>query len=306
MKVYALPADERWICDAMVDQWERHSGMSTRDASEADVLWLLSEWRWKSVPRELLESKPVVCTVHHLMLDEPHRKFDQADWDARDPFVDVYTVYNERELAKVRSLTNKPVQLVPYWVDDTAWFQVDSRSDLRRKHGVAFDAFTILSAQRDSEGADLTKPKWEKGPAEFCDAVEHLHRQSRIHEVGAMTVLLAGWRRDFVIKRLTDAKVPHLHIERPPQEALRELYSLADEYWVTSNIEGGPQALLEAGACGLAVRSRPVGIAEQVLPASAIHDDVTKAVASVPDVERFKVSKGGMEPWKALFRAVVT
>lgn len=72
----------------------------------------------------------------------------------------------------------------------------------------------------------------------------------------------------------------------PPQQVVNEMYQMLDLYAVTSRCEGGPQALIEAGLTGTPVVSTPVGIAEQVLPASAIHLDVTQAQPAVPDVSQ--------------------
>lgn len=54
-------------------------------------------------------------------------------------------------------------------------------------------------------------------------------------------------------------------------------------------VEGGPQSLVECGLLDIPVVSRDIGIADIVLPRSAINDDVTLAKPSVPNVEKLKL-----------------
>ena len=56
-KVYCLPANEAWCCDDIASDWMEHSIMACDRPEEADVIWLLSSWRWRSLPIELLRSK---------------------------------------------------------------------------------------------------------------------------------------------------------------------------------------------------------------------------------------------------------
>ena len=68
MKIYTLAAGENWVCDRFTEEWIiGNRDISTYDAEEADILWLLASWCWNQVPINLLEHKTVVCTVHHLV-----------------------------------------------------------------------------------------------------------------------------------------------------------------------------------------------------------------------------------------------
>lgn len=287
-KVFVLPAQEQWVCDAMADCFIRHNpDVVTLDPNDADVLWLLSDWRWRLLPIDLLQRKRVLCTVHHIVPDKQDKAWWQDFW-ARDRIVDVYQTFNDRATtALVSTGTNRPIEQLPYWVDQLTWKHRRSlppTADLRKKFGLRDDAFIILSAQRDTEGHDLKTGKWEKGPDLLAAFVERTWETRK-----DLHVVLAGWRRQYVIDRLTRAHVPFTYFERPSQAALNELYACADLYPVCSRYEGGPAALLEAGCVGLPVVSRPVGIAEQVLPSSAIHDDVSLATPAVPDVSQMLV-----------------
>jgi glycosyltransferase involved in cell wall biosynthesis len=105
-------------------------------------------------------------------------------------------------------------------------------------------------------------------------------------------ILLGGWRRQYLISRLEDANVPYTYFERASQEVLRELYQCADLYIITALCEGGPQALIECGLMNTPVITTPVGIAEQVLPASSINLNVALATPAIPNVEHMKLPHG--------------
>lgn len=316
MKVYALPAEEGWICDQLVDDWKKHSGMVCDDPREADVIWLLSDWRWRSLPMSLLATKKVVTTVHHIVPE----KFDKAarmDFAARDAITTLYHVYNQRAYDFVRPLTKRPIQLVPYWANQELWDASNKHMFvLRKKHGLPNNAYLVGSFQRDTEGHDLKSPKLEKGPDLFADFAIKLHEHGREgRDTGWVTegpckshachyhVVLAGWRRQYLIGRLEAAGVPYTYFERPPQETLVELYRTLDLYAVTARHEGGPQSLLECGLLNVPMVCTPVGIAEQVLPSSAIDWDVSKAVPAVPNVESLKLPHG-MDPYKKMFEGL--
>jgi glycosyltransferase involved in cell wall biosynthesis len=178
-----------------------------------------------------------------------------------------------------------------------------SKEKLRDKHGLPLDAFIVGSFQRDGEGnstpgMDGVNPKLEKGPDRFVDAVIKLKEtHPNIH------VLLTAWRRQYVIKRLNDAKIPFSYFELPSKEKLNDLYQSLDLYIVSSRCEGGPAALIECSLLGVPVISTPVGISEQVLPSSAINDDVTLAIPAVPNVDHMKVPHG-YEPYRRLIESL--
>lgn len=288
MKVYALAPKEDWICDQLVEDWNTHcSDVAASSLEEADVIWLLADWCWRSVPLNLLQSKRVVTTVHHIV-PEKFDKVARMDFAARDSITHVYHVYNQRVYDFVRPLTKKEVRLVPYWANQHRWHRTAGKGELRAKHGLPVDGWLVGSFQRDTEGHDLKSPKLEKGPDLLADYLIEAAKDvgDRFH------VVLAGWRRQYVMGRLDAAGVKYTYFERPPQATLNELYQTLDLYPVTARHEGGPQALLECGLLGVPVVSRPVGIAEQVLPSDAINADVYMAEPFVPNVTSMMLPNG--------------
>jgi hypothetical protein len=74
-------------------------------------------------------------------------------------------------------------------------------------------------------------------------------------------------------------------------------------YAVTARQEGGPQALIECALTNTPVVCTPVGIAEQVLPASAINDDVSLATPAVPNVDGWQLPQG-FQPYRDLLASL--
>jgi len=292
-KIFVLPAREDWIVDRFVSEWnEDNFDISTRDPFEADVIWLMASWCWNHLPFQLLSSKKVVATVHHIVPE----KFDdnrRRDFELRDKFVDVYHVYNKETQDIVKELTNKPVQIIEYWANQKIWKKTSSKLKLREKYNLSKDSYIIGSFQRDSEGSNQDAPKLEKGPDLFVDYVKKIWKDWKDKKVESPPhVLLAGWRRQFVINKLTQESIPFTYLERPPQSTLNDLYQTVDLYPVTSRCEGGPQSLIECGLLDVNVVSRKVGIANQVLPQTAICDDVYNATPAIPNVEYWKLPLG--------------
>jgi glycosyltransferase involved in cell wall biosynthesis len=97
--------------------------------------------------------------------------------------------------------------------------------------------------------------------------------------------------------------VDEFHEWLAPHDVINDLYQAIDLYPITSEAEGGPQALIEAGLLNVPVVSRPVGIAEQVLPPTAINDDVSLATPAVPNVEDWKLPQG-YQPYRDLIQSL--
>ncbi|NBW06486.1 MAG: glycosyltransferase [Caulobacteraceae bacterium] len=286
MKVYVLPAHEDWVVDRFVKEWaESNSDITTFVPEEADVIWILAGWCWRKLSPALLSKKKVVVTVHHVVPE----KFDNlklADFIERDKFVTAYHVYNQVTYDFVRSISKKPIQILQYWANQDVWKKTSDKTTLRNKYRLPLRAYIVGSFQRDTEGFDLKTPKLEKGPDLFADYVTKLHNKLGGHN---LHVVLAGWRRQYVISRLKENSVNFSYFELPDQHTLNELYQTLDLYPVTARYEGGPQALIECGLLDVPVVSRNVGIAPYVLPSESINDDVELAVPNVPSVELLKI-----------------
>ena len=264
MKILCITSQEQWVVERIAEEFKTYSSHSVSfNDINAEVLWLLSPWAWNSIPLRILKNKKVVCTIHHEVPD----KFDEArlqNFKERDQYVDAYHVPCVKTKDFIQKFTNKPIKVIGYWYNQDTWKALD-KDLLREKYKERFSPqdFVIGSFQRDSEGANPNNPKLEKGPDLFFDYVSNFNRDT-VH------VLLAGWRRTYLINRLKKANIPYTYFELAGTEKLNELYSACDLYAVMSRQEGGPQALFEAPACGTPIISTDVGMAREVLPEQCI------------------------------------
>lgn len=296
-KVFILAPSESWIVDRFVKEWnEDNSDISTNDPNRADVIWLMADWCWERIPYVLLKTRKVITTIHHIV---PEKFSAQAlrEFAARDEVTTAYHVPNEYTQAFISKLTTKPIHVINYWANQKIWRRTHDKALLRKKHGLPESAFIIGSFQRDTEGSDLKSPKLEKGPDLLADFIQQLSKEAELH------VLLAGWRRQYIISRLEEMSVKFTYLERPSQEVLNELYQTIDLYPVTARQEGGPQSLIECGLHGINVISRPIGIANMVLKSESINLDVSLATPSVPNVEGLRLPHG-YEPYRKLIQSL--
>lgn len=286
-KVYVLSPNEDWIVDRFVKEFvEDNADLVSLTPEDADVIWLMAEWCWQRVPAWKLARSKVITTIHHIVPE----KFDltaHREFMMRDQLTTCYHVPNKHTEAFIRPLTSKPIHLIPYWANQRIWKVTGTKDELRRKHGLPQNGYLIGSFQRDTEGRDLKSPKLEKGPDLLADALIAFAQQEP-----SLHVVLAGWRRQYVMGRLDAAGVKYCYFEKPQQDVINELYQTLDLYPVTARYEGGPQSLIECGLLGVPMVSRDVGIASQVLPPHAVNDTITECSAAVPNVEHLKLPMG--------------
>lgn len=307
-KVYVLAPKEDWIVDRFVSEWnEDNADISIWNPGAADVIWLLADWCWKQLPLHQFRNKKVLVTVHHLV-PEKFKNAEQAEFLFRDQFVTAYHVPNKHTEAFIRPLTQKPIHVIPYWANQKIWKPTGTRESLRKKHGLPVNGYLVGSFQRDTEGHDLKSPKLEKGPDLLCDWLDSVQNYvdcgSFVKDAfSPLHVVLAGWRRQYVISRLQARDISYTYFEKPTQEVLNELYQTLDLYPVAARYEGGPQSLIECGLLGIPCISRDVGIASAVLPTTALEDKLVGCIPAIPDVEQLKLP-AGYEPYRKLIESL--
>jgi len=283
-KIFVLAPNEDWVCDRFVKEWTEFYPDTVNHPKDADIIWLLAEWAWENIDLELLKQKKVIVSVHHLVPD----KFGQnenLEFQFRDQFVDAYHVPCKKTEEQVRQLTKKQIFVMPFWVNQNIWKDLDDTKSLLKEFGIDENLVLVGSFQRDTEGKDLISPKLEKGPDVFCDAVEILYNSyKKINiEIG---VVLAGWRRQYVMKRLQDAGIKYYYFELPDFETLNKLYNCLDLYIVGSRFEGGPQAILECAAANVPIISTDVGVSSEILSKDSIFKhDLSDFLQSKPNIQ---------------------
>ena len=225
MKIFALAPRENWICDRFVQEWnDHHKDIITAQPKDADIIWLLADWCWNQIHPKLLKEKIVVASVHHIV-PEKFGSNEQNEFRARDQLIDYYHVPCEKTREQIADHTDKPIWIMPFWVNNQLWFKLpEDKKSLREKMRIDPDCFLIGSFQRDTEGSDLISPKLEKGPDLFCDAVEQIAdlQKSKNREV---SVILAGWRRQYVMSRLESSGIDFHYFELPSFEKINKLLS---------------------------------------------------------------------------------
>tara|TARA_Y100000034_G_scaffold136538_1_gene213689 strand:- start:82 stop:1002 length:921 start_codon:yes stop_codon:yes gene_type:complete len=262
MKVFVLAPQENWICDRIAQEWYQHNKeVSTNSILECDILWLLAGWCWNHIHPNILIEKKVIVTVHHIVPEKMSEE-KTRDFLVRDQFVDCYHVPNSKTKKMMEGLTQKPVEVVGYWYDESKWFPLNKQK-CREELGLPASDFIVGSFQRDTEGGDLKTPKLEKGPDLFCEYLETIDKEN-------MHVLLGGFRRQYVMNRLDNKNIKYTYFELSPVSQLQKMYAACDLYIVASRHEGGPQSALEASAMRVPIVSTDVGIVPTILSENCI------------------------------------
>ena len=99
-----------------------------------------------------------------------------------------------------------------------------------------------------------------------------------------MKIVLAGKNRQFLISEFEKLNIPYKYFEMVNPSKLNDLYNILDLYLVTSRIEGGPQAIMEASITRTPILSTDVGVASEILHENSIFD-VNKFSESIPNVD---------------------
>ena len=132
MKVYLSKINESWIIDRAREEWYNfNSNVSTEKINEAEVIWIISPWLWKKIPRRHLKNKKVVCSLYHFEKKDFEKK-NLENFFKRDEFVDEYHVISPIVEKQLRELTLKPITYIPFWVNQNIWFEIEIKLQLRK------------------------------------------------------------------------------------------------------------------------------------------------------------------------------
>jgi len=264
MKVFLLAPRENWVVDRFCIEWYAdNSDITLGNPYKADVIWLIADWAFDQISYELLKKKKVLTSIHHIVPEKFGAK-ELELFKMRDAVTTAYHVPCQKTRVQVEAIltqigSTKQVHVRPFWVNEALW-SPDSKTHARADLKLDASTFYVGSFQRDTEGSDLVSPKLEKGPDQFCDAIELMQKEGM-----NPTPLLAGWRRQYVIGRLDTAKVPYVYKELPNFPTVKKLYAALDLYVVGSRFEGGPQAIFECASMDVPIVSTDVGAATEIL-----------------------------------------
>lgn len=279
MKIYINKINEDWIVDRFKTEWEKsHRNLVANNIRESDIVWIISPWTFKNLPLSNLRMKKVLCTVHHLDLEN----FSSSDYKQFlnvDKYVDYYHVLSSKTEEKLRKLSNKEIFVQPFWADSKLWYKKENKSEIKKNLGFNESDFLIGSFQRDTEGKDLISPKLIKGPDIFVKLLEKHFDKNNIK------IVLTGKRRQFIIKKLNEKGIKYKYFEMVNNDDLNDLYNILDLYIVSSRLEGGPQQILECALSKTPIVSTDVGIAKYILSEESIYD-VEKFEQSRPNINK--------------------
>jgi len=288
--IYLNKANESWVVDRFRDEWyEYNSNISTKNIRKANIIWLIAPWTWKKINKKHLKNKKVICTIHHIDTD----KFDEKqklEFQERDEFVNVYHAISDKTAKQVNELTKKPIETIPFWVNQNIWFDIPDKESLRNKYNLNKQDYIVGSFQRDTEGFDLLSPKLSKGPDQLIQILNEINTKDKNLN---LHVLLAGKRRQYIIDKLKINKIKFTYFEMINFKLLNELYNCLDLYIVSSRIEGGPQSIVECAQAKVPIVSTDVGNASNILHKKSIYNienfqdaepNVTYAYGKVQDL----------------------
>ena len=265
MKIFISNLNESWIIDRMKEEFSNFNPkIVTDNIKNSDIIWIIAPWMWKKIPKKYLKAKTVVCSIHHLE-EKDFKGSALKDFYNRDKYVNYYHTISNKSKEEIRKLTPKKIVSIPFWINENIFFSLQDKSNLKSKYNLPKESLIIGSFQRDTEGKDLKSPKLIKGPDQFVEIVKSFSKRNK-----NLLVLLAGYRRQYLIKKLEEENIDYKYIELVDFEILNELYNCLDLYIVSSRIEGGPQAILECGITKTPLISTDVGIATEILSSESI------------------------------------
>ena len=304
MKIFVSNLNESWIVDRFRNEWiEENREIFTEKIKEADIIWIISPWTWQKIPKKFLKSKFVICTIHHLE-DKDFTGSGKKEFLKRDKYVNIYHTISENSYKQILKLTDKKIEILPFWVNDDIFYPINNKLEIRKKYNLPTESYIIGSFQRDSEGNNLSSPKMIKGPDRFIEILKE-----KLVDYPNLTILLTGKRRSYIISKLKELDINYIYFEMVSVEELNELYNSLDLYIVSSRVEGGPQAIFECAATKTSIISTDVGIAKEILNKKSIFDmeNFTLAVPDVDtayeNVQKYTKNKG-LENFRIFFNRV--
>lgn len=305
IKIYTNKANESWIVDRLISEWkDSNPEMVARSVIFSDIVWIISPWTWKWKINPLLRRKKIICTIHHFDTKDLE-PFNVSLFKKRDKYIDAYHVLNNKMLHQLSQLTNKPVYMMPFWVNQNIFFPIQDKDYLKQSYNLSKKEFLVGSFQRDTEGIDLQSPKLIKGPDRFVEIVSNLSREQK-----SLRVILTGHRRQFVTSELKKKGIKYSYFKDVNFTQLNELYNCLDLYIVSSRIEGGPFSILESSAAMIPIISTNVGIANTILSEESIYtmsnykDAKPNVNVAYSNTEKLFIPKG-MENFKQMFEKVI-
>ena len=297
MKIYTNRPNENWICDRIQSEFvEFNPAISTPFIEKSDLAWIIAPWMFRNYG--MLKERKSIFSIYHITPS----KFNKGKLLSINNHASAIHTICDKTRDFIKDYVDKPIIVEPFWINQNIWFPLD-KSACREELNLPKDSFIIGSFQRDTEGGDLKSPKLEKGPDLLCDyIIDQYSKNNRIK------VVLAGWRRQYVINRLQENNIPYVYHEMCDFKTLNELYNTLDLYLVTARHEGGPQAIVECALNKTPIISTDVGIASTILSDNSIFCDTNRPEPNVAyaynRVLKYTIPSGFFE-FEKMFRSIL-
>ena len=215
-----------------------------------------------------------VLTWFHVVPGSPENRV-LVEQQELFPFIHTSCVNTRNKLIEM-GIKPERICVIPLGVDAELFDGPDDRERTKDGLKIPDGAVVVGSFQKDGVGWGLgDEAKLIKGPDILVEVVKRLAQRYPVH------VLLIGPARGYVMKNLRASGVPFTHIGYlKDYRGIAKYYRALDLYLITSRIEGGPKAILEAWASGVPVVSTRVGMVPDIGK-----DQETVLLADVGDVE---------------------
>lgn len=163
----------------------------------------------------------------------------------------------------------------------------DSSTALKDRLGIPQDRYLIGNFHRDSNGADLNRPKKQKGADLFLEVATLLHEKGLpVH------FLLAGPRRHWIRNQMRQRGIPYTFVGKEVEnddiaentlslDEIADLYRGVDSYVIASRWEGAPNSVLECAASKTKVISTRVGQSPDILFRDQIYNSALEGAELV-------------------------
>lgn len=221
-------------------------------------------------------SNRIILTIFHFANQiEPS---DVRIINQRVSVIHTSSMITRRRLIEI-GIPLEKIIVIPLGVDLKLFTAVNrgQRTRIRLKLGLPDDRIIIGSFQKDGVGwGEGRAPKLIKGPDIFCQVAADLAKRHPIH------VVLTGPARGYVKQELTKKRIQFTHVYLKHYPDIIPYYQALDLYLVTSRIEGGPKAILEAWATGVPLVTTPVGMVPDIS-----HDSGDLLMAPLDDPASF-------------------
>ena len=189
-------------------------------------------------------------------------------------FIHTTSLFTKNQLVQ-GGVDEKRIIVIPLGVDTNLFHSVSvsRKKEIREKYDLPPDRLIIGSFQKDGVGwKEGLRPKLIKGPDIFIEVIKKLKKYRPF-------ILLTGPARGYVKQRLLENDIEFKHFYPQLNAEMCPLYQMLDLYLITSRIEGGPKAIVEAMACGIPLVSTKVGMAADV-----IRNEENGMLAEIEDV----------------------